>query len=103
MMVLAMHALIALLHISWVLRTRRTYGAWDRIVDFVVLAQNSGRTDVLNNTSGGVSRFKTFGCVAAIRLVEDETGKSNLELVWRDSSSRVHDTSLRHVDFDTPY
>lgn len=75
---LLLHAIIALLHVMWILWTRQTSSTWDRIPELLVLAHNSRPSSgLLKNTSGGIMKRGTFEITAKIEATEGE----NVELV----------------------
>ncbi|KAM5343340.1 hypothetical protein ACJ41O_014306 [Fusarium nematophilum] len=69
---LLLHAAIALLHTIYVVKTGTTSGAWDSILELVVLSQKSTPPpeSVLANTSAGIQSFKTVKSVAWVETSE---------------------------------
>ncbi|KAM5364468.1 hypothetical protein ACJZ2D_011528 [Fusarium nematophilum] len=62
------HALIALIHSLLLVRYRTTSGAWDSILELLVLTQKSHPLPepLLDNTSAGVRSFKTVKLLASV-------------------------------------
>ncbi|KAI5457074.1 hypothetical protein BGZ63DRAFT_417405 [Mariannaea sp. PMI_226] len=78
--ILLLHALIAVVHTIWVVfNSPETSGAWDSILELVVLTLKSpAPTDpILSNTSAGVKSFRTVGSVAWVerQLIGNSVGQ----------------------------
>jgi hypothetical protein len=91
---LFLYVMLALLHVLWILWTRRTSTAWDHISELVVLAQNSRPADVtLCNTAGGISYMRTFGITGRIVVKDGE----NIELLWTDSTCDEDGAAIEEI------
>jgi hypothetical protein len=83
--ILLLHMGIALLDVFWILGTRRTSTAWDKITELLVLAQNSPPTEAFVNTAGGIRKKRTF---QAVGKIEQPPGSENeVQLVWNCDSA----------------
>ncbi|KAH7250825.1 hypothetical protein B0J15DRAFT_561386 [Fusarium solani] len=70
---LLLHAAIALLHTIYVVKTGTTSGAWDSILELIVLSQKSTPPpeSILANTSARVQSFKTVKSVVWVETSEE--------------------------------
>ncbi|TPX13527.1 uncharacterized protein E0L32_005998 [Thyridium curvatum] len=85
---LLLHALIALLHTIWGLWKSRASEAWDSILELLVLSQQSApvRSGELDNTCAGIASLKTMGLIATVEAVEPSMaageGREELQLAF---------------------
>ena len=80
--VLLTYCFLATLHTFFVLKTKIVSNAWDTVSEVTALAMQSRPTDVLKNTSAGISStviFKNF-----VKVVEAREGGNGLELDFGD-------------------
>jgi len=91
---LLLHAALACTHIIWTLWTRRTSSAWNRIVEIVLLAQNSRPSNaLLTATTDGLNLNRgVFGITGRVQLVSGE----NAELIWTDN--RAQDQATEKIE-----
>ena len=87
--VVGVYALIAVIHVFWVLIvTRVSSGAWDTVLELVALCQNSPPTDALRGTSAGIARMSTYKKLVRLRAVatSDESADERVALLFEDDS-----------------
>lgn len=101
---LLIHAAMALAHTAWVLWYGRTGSAWDSMLELVTLAQNSEPPSkgMLANTSAGVQSLKTSGLVAWVENSQCKPegvaeGDGQLRLVLNDTLS-TRDPGLKPIE-----
>jgi hypothetical protein len=79
------HLLLALGHTVYiVLAPDHSSSCWDSISELVVLAQQSPRSGLLENTCAGVRRLQTFG--HRVRVVNSKEDVDSLELSFSTKS-----------------
>ena len=85
--VLFLHAAMALCHVFYMLWKRICCSAWGSSTGLVVLAARSGTpqvasgaTDVLENTSSGIERYRTMG--TKVRIRTDKTPQENIKMLF---------------------
>jgi hypothetical protein len=69
--VLLLHAVIVIVHISLMLRSRKSSRTWDHVGDFIALAMNSKPSSYLKNTGGGVGKAATWALRVRVKVGED--------------------------------
>ena len=88
MLLLLIYILMAVIHICWLLKKRRTSQSWNTVSEFIALSQNSRPAfESLKNSGAGIKSMKTFGRVAKIRIRHQRPGSSepeHVELVFED-------------------
>ncbi|CVK83994.1 uncharacterized protein FPRN_01774 [Fusarium proliferatum] len=79
---LLLYALIALLHSVYISWNGQTSGAWDSILELVVLCQNSRPPPrpILANTSAGINSFKTVRSMAWVEVSEDAAATTSIDV-----------------------
>lgn len=85
--VLLAHAILASVHVLWLMLRKRVSRSWDSIAELVALAQNSQPAEkVLRNTGAGVGLFRTFATIAKIRVrpVAGKAQQDRVELVFEE-------------------
>ncbi|KAF5628821.1 hypothetical protein F52700_7914 [Fusarium sp. NRRL 52700] len=82
---LLLYAAIALSHSAYISCKGQTSGAWDSILELVVLCQNSKPPPrpVLANTSAGVHSFKTVRSMAWVEVSEDTSTSTGTDVPER--------------------
>ena len=94
---LLVYVLMAVIHICWLLKKRRTSRSWNTISELIALAQNSRPAlQSLKNSGAGIKSMKTFGQVAKIRIRQQRPESSELEhveLVFEDDMAPTAMTS----------
>jgi hypothetical protein len=76
--ILLLHVLVAVIHVSIVLRDGRTSFSWSTMTEMIVLAMNSMPTERLRNTCAGVWELGTWKEIVKVR----ERKAEHLELVF---------------------
>ncbi|KAL8727297.1 MAG: hypothetical protein Q9181_005761 [Wetmoreana brouardii] len=100
MVVLFLHAFIALLQTMWMSWKRESSSCWDSIVEILVLAQNSRPTPALQNTAAGIKHSRTFAKQMAIRLTNMYGDRQDhLELIYEEDARQTKGTqgAIREV------
>ncbi|KAF5251259.1 hypothetical protein FANTH_3694 [Fusarium anthophilum] len=79
---LLLYAAIALSHSVYISCKGQTSGAWDSILELVVLCQNSKPPPrpILANTSAGVHSFKTVRSMAWVEVSEDASATTSIDV-----------------------
>ncbi|KAG5795502.1 hypothetical protein H9Q69_005436 [Fusarium xylarioides] len=92
---LLLYAAIALSHSVYISCKGQTSGAWDSILELVVLCQNSKPPPrpILANTSAGVHSFKTVRSMAWVEVSEDTSATTGTDV-----NARAGDLQLRIRD-----
>ncbi|KAF5571507.1 hypothetical protein FPHYL_253 [Fusarium phyllophilum] len=92
---LLLYAAIALSHSVYISCKGQTSGAWDSILELVVLCQNSKPPPrpILANTSAGVHSFKTVRSMAWVEVSEDTSATTGTDV-----SARAGELQLRIRD-----
>jgi hypothetical protein len=79
--ILIIYCLYTTVYVLYTFITGRSSQAWDTISGLVALAMNSRPTEVLENTSAGISQTDTFRNLVSVREVVDRNER--LELVFQ--------------------
>lgn len=97
--VLLTHILMAVIHILWILRNRKTSRCWASVSELIALAQNSRPAfGPLQNTGAGIKRSSTFAQVAKIRVRSHpgDPEQKHVELVFDGSEEPLQVRRFSH-------
>ncbi|KAK6358079.1 hypothetical protein TWF730_007434 [Orbilia blumenaviensis] len=94
------HLLLVAAHTWWAIRVKHSFRAWDTFSEFMALAVNSDRTDVLENCCAGINRFSTMR--APVRICEVDNNQIKLVFVANANSTTTQKPSGK-ILADTKY
>lgn len=81
-MILAAYAAFAIFHIGFTIKMGMTSQAWDTVAEIIALAMQSRPTEVLKNTSAGITTATVF--THMVKVVQSGEHGEHLELDFRD-------------------
>ena len=95
MVVLLLHAVLALGHVIFFVGGGKTFNSWSTTGEMLALAWNSNPTDHLRNTSAGIGRTATWQQIIPVREMDGE----RLELVLKDSEQPAWWKPREHIKY----
>ena len=102
--VLFLHAILALGHVVYILWTRICCDALDSVTGLIVLAaksgipRTSGSSDVFENASSGIQRYRTMGTEVRVRtlpVLGTPTGQEDLKILFGDERPEMGYETLK--------